>query len=876
MNGVTECTLKRQIIKLPIIMALHRSLQNNILCNAYYLVLTCNNQRQELNKKNNFMKKIFTLLAVLGIVNQSNTVFAQNPASAKVTGEVAHASKKIENASVSLLKAKDSSVVKMSISSTNGEFLLEKIAAGKYLVLVQSAGFAKYYSELFDLTSTGFYAVKKVELVASSKNLGDVSVTSRKPLIEQKADRTIVNVEASVTNVGNSALEVLEKSPGVSVDKDGNISLKGKAGVQIFIDGRPAYVSGQDLTNMLRNMQSNQLETIEIMTNPPAKYDAAGNAGIINLKTKKSKAFGFNGTVSVGFGQGIYSKFNENINLNYRKNKLNFFGSLSHNYRRNIQELSISRKFINSGSKQVESLFDQTNYNNNENQSYNGKIGLDYFASKKTTIGAVVSSFYNPGDFWSIGKIDIANPSGILQRQTYSESRTRNKWKNISTNFNFRHVIDSTGKEITADLDYLNYDVNANLRLKSDDFNALNLPIAKPDTLYGQLPQRINIYTARVDYSMPLKGGAKFEAGLKFSFVETDANAIYDSLKYGNIIRDNNRSNHFIYKENIHAAYINYNKPFSKKLSAQFGLRVEQTIAKGNQLGNSVVAATSFKRNYAQLFPTAYLQYAANEKNSYVLNYGRRIRRPDYESLNPFIEFLDRYTFEQGNPNLQPQFSHNIELSHTYKGFLTTTVNYTNTNNIIQQVLEQNTAKNETFVKQANIAKQEQVGLSVNAFNQYTKIWSGNIYVNVFHNKFSGLINNELVTIDATSLQGNISQQFKFKKGWAAELGGFYRTESIDGIFRINGFGAVNMGISKQIMKSKGSVRLNVRDVFWSQRVKGSSRFGDIDAAFRQYQDSRVINLSFTYRFNKGKLKASSQRKVGGASDEASRVGGSN
>ncbi|MCA6447845.1 MAG: TonB-dependent receptor family protein, partial [Chitinophagaceae bacterium] len=261
--------------------------------------------------------------------------------------------------------------------------------------------------------------------------------------------------------------------------------------------------------------------------------------------------------------------------------------------------------------------------------------------------------------------------------------------------------------------------------------------------------------------------------------------------------------------------------------------------------------------------------------NNVGVNYGRRIRRPDYESLNPFVEFLDRYTYEQGNPLLRPQISDNIELTHTFKGFLSTTLNYSQTNDIIQQVLIQDNSNNTTFIKQDNIASQRQVGLSVNAYNQYTKWWSGNIYVNAFYNKFNGLINNAPVTLDATSVMANISQQFKFKKGWSAELSGFARTRALESIFNIGAFGVMNVGVGKQVMHNKGSIRLNVRDILWSQKISGYTKYDNVDANFRQVQDSRVVNLSFTYRFSKGKA-STQQRQRSGAEDEKSRVGGAN
>ena len=263
--------------------------------------------------------------------------------------------------------------------------------------------------------------------------------------------------------------------------------------------------------------------------------------------------------------------------------------------------------------------------------------------------------------------------------------------------------------------------------------------------------------------------------------------------------------------------------------------------------------------------------YTANEKNSFGLNYGRRINRPNYEDLNPFLEFLDRYTYEKGNPNLRPQFSHNIELSHTYKGFITTTLNYTNTTDIINEVLEQFPDKNETAIKKENIAKQQQFGIAVNAGGEINKWWSANLYANVYNNKFEGIINGGFETISASTGQFNLSNQFKFGKTWGAELSGIYRTPGIDGVFRIGGFGMMNLGVSRQVLKGKGALRFSVRDVLWSQKIGGTIKYGNIDAAFQQVRDSRVFSLNFTYRFNKGKVN-SQKRKTGGAGDEQDRI----
>ena len=826
------------------------------------------------------MRKIITMLTAalmsFSLISQAQVK------DGKVSGMVVDGNvKTIESATITLLRFKDSSVVKLSVANKAGKYEFDVVPEGKYLVSITASGHSKGYSEIFEISAAkSDVTLKTIELIPVAKSLSEVTVTAKKPLIEQKLDRMVVNVEASVTNVGASAMEVLEKSPGISVDKDGNISLKGKQGVQVYIDGRPSYLGGTDLANLLRNMNASQLEQIEIMTNPPAKYDAAGNSGIINIKTKKTKQFGYNGSLSSTWSQGRYAKVSESFNFNYRKNKVNLFTNIGYSNRKNFQDLNIQRKFIDIGSKEVKSLFDQESRIRESGESYNAKIGMDYFASKKTTLGAVVNGFYNPGTFSNRSNVHILNPSGVLQSQTLARTNNDKKWKNFSTNLNLRHVFDSTGRELTMDADYLVYNSTDMQDLVNAYYNTVGVPTFKPDTLLGSLPQHITIYSGKADYSHPLKKGAKFEAGIKTSVVKTDNDGVYHNLINKQPILDSGRSNHFIYKENVYAAYINYSRPFGKKWKGQFGLRVENTQSDGHSAGYEFAASQNrftyvnkyFKRDYTQLFPTAYVQFNLNAKNSFVLNYGRRINRPDYEDLNPFIHFLDRYTFEQGNPNLQPQFSHNVELSHTYKGFLTTTLNYSKTTNIITEVLEQNTIKNETFVKKSNIASQRQYGVSVAVGGQLKKWWSGNVYINVFNNLYKGIVNNDYISIGATTGQLNISNQFKLSKTWNAELSGFYQSPAFEGVFKIQGLGALNMGVSKQIMKGKGTIRFSAKDILLTQKAKGTIVYSNIDAAFQQRRDSRQVALGFTYRFNKGKLKAGNSKRAGGASEEQQRV----
>jgi len=813
------------------------------------------------------MKKLILsiLLFSLALLSQ-----AQNK-TGKISGTVIDGNTKtVESASIALIRVSDSATVKLSVADKTGKFSFEGIKEGKYKVAISAVGHQKAYSDVFDINAeNNQVALKTIELVPVSVNLKEVTVTAKKPFIEQKIDRTVVNVEASVTNLGSSALEVLEKSPGISVDKDGNISLKGKDGVLVLIDGRETRLGGTDLANYLRTINASQLESVEIMTNPPARFDASGTSGVINIKTKKLKQVGYNGSANVGYSQGKYPKFNEGLNMNYRKNKLNLFTNLSHNYNHNYSQLEIHRIFRDKVTKDVLTYFDQLAVMQNRTNNYNARVGVDFFPNAKTTWGIVLNGYYSDRNNSSNNNTYISDGAGNLQGRTLAMTPGHQPWKNFSSNVNFRRVLDSAGSDISADIDFVVYDSKNSQDLLNFYFDASGAVSQKGDTLLGDLPQNINIKSARVDYTKVLPKGMRLEAGLKTSLVKTDNNAIYDSLQYGSIIHDFNRSNHFVYEENINAAYANLNMPLGKKWNAQAGLRLENTNAKGDQL----TTAEKFDRHYSQLFPTLYLQYKPDNKNSFVINYGKRIRRPDYQRLNPFINFIDRYTYGQGNPNLKPQFSHNIEISHGFKGIITTTLNYTRTTDIIQQVLEQNEAKNETYVRPANIAKQQQYGISVNTTIPVTKWWRSNVFVNVFNNLFEGIVNDTLVKVSATTLAINGSQQFNFAKTWSAEISGFYRSAAIEGVIQAKPFGMLSAGISKEVFKKKGTIRLNIRDIFYTQGFKGKSKYSNIDATVQETRDSRVVNLGFTWRFSKGKLNNAPKRRASSSSDEQNRVG---
>jgi hypothetical protein len=787
-----------------------------------------------------------------------------------IKGSVIDANKKaVPAATISLLYAKDSSLVKMSVSHKSGEYSFDNLLLEQYLVLATSVGFGRTYSKLIEI-SPGKITVQVDPIILNpiSRDLKQVTVVSRKPMIEQKIDRTVINVEAAVTNTGSSALEVLEKSPGVQVDKDGNISLKGKQGVIILLDGRPSYLSGPELANMLKGMQASQLDQIEIMTNPPAKFDASGNSGVINIKTKKNKANGFNGSVTAGFGQGVYSKTNESLSLNYRKGKVNLFSNYSFGYYENFQELTIYRRYKNAD-ETTRAVFEQVSLMQNDRMNNNLKIGVDYYLNKKTTFGIVLSGFYNPENEKGNNISYLKDPYLKVDSIVEATSSAKEIWKNGSVNLNVRHQYDSTGKELTADVDYIHYSSSNNQHF----INSTLTPTwtkKYDEQLRGNLPINIQIYSGKVDYTHPLKKGSKLELGWKSSYVITDSKANYFEPENGNWGIDYKRTNFFEYRENINAAYINFNKQLTKKFGVQTGLRFENTNYSGYQYGNAQKPDSSFDNTYNGIFPTVYFSYTADKKNQFGLSFGRRIDRPAYQDLNPFLFFLDKYTYGQGNPYLKPQYSNNIELSHIFKGILTTTLNYSTTKNKFMETFDQE-GDYATIVRRGNIGRRENAGISVSAQIPVAKWLTSMVYTNYNYNKFSGDLHGESLEVAASNLMFNLNNQFRFDKGWSAEVSGWYRTKGIEGQIQIQPMGQLSLGVSKQVLSGKGSVRFHVRDIFYTQMPKGQINFKTTEASFINKRDSRVANVTFTYRFGKP-LNGNGQRKKGSASDEQNRV----
>jgi hypothetical protein len=814
------------------------------------------------------MRKVINLAILITLV--SFTSSAQN--TGNITGTVKDdEGKALQSATVSLLKAQDSSLVKVAVSDKVGKYEFVSIKEGKYLLSYTSVGFEKKFSNHFDLSGATI-EMPATALVAAAKGLSGVTVQSKKPFIETKLDKTIVNVEASPTNAGSTALDVLEKSPGISVNSDGAISLRGKSGVIVMMDGKPTYLSATDLANMLKNMPASALDQIEIMTNPSAKYDASGNSGVINIKTKKGRAPGFNGSIMAGITTGIYNiegntyiipKSQNSFQFNYKTGKLNFFGNYNPNYMEGRNTMMFDRKFIDNGNYEGYSAQTTKFLFKGFNQTL--KLGMDWDISKKDVIGVVLSGFAFDGNPTPTTVSDIFDANNNLQSRLVSYTDNDLSFKNFTSNINWRHKFDSAGQEISADVDYVRYDNMAEMMLTTDKYNSAR-QFTGQSFLKGSLPADINIYSFKTDYSKPIKNG-RFEAGAKVSYVKNDNLVDYKTF-FDNKWYDDARSNHFIYEETVNAAYVNMNKQF-KKWTVQGGLRVENTISKGNQITQN----STFKKNYTELFPTAFVSYALDKNNSLTVNYGRRITRPNYQDLNPFIYFLDTLTYRQGNIYLVPQFANKYELSYAYKSKYIVSASYSETDDVISQIMRQNTAERKTFLTPDNVATFKNIGVSITAPVKFAKWWNANFFTNVYNNHFIGVIEAAKIDIDYTSFMVNITNTFTLSKGMTAELSGFYRHKDVNQLSIVEPLYQMSIGAQKQIIKGKGTIRLNVRDPFAWQRFEGINKYNNIDMRFSNRPDVRQVSATFSYRFGKSTPQSQPRRRASSSQDEQSRVG---
>lgn len=776
----------------------------------------------------------------------------------KISGSIKKdASEAAPSATIALLKNSDSTILKYAIVKKDGNFELINIAAGIYLLKASHIGYKTLYVPV-DFQSTDLL-LKPIVLKKEETNLAGVTVSSAKPIIEVKADKTILNVEGTINATGNDGLELLRKSPGVMIDKDDNLSLAGKNGVNVYIDGKPSPLSGADLTNYLKSLQSSQMESIEIITNPSAKYDAAGNAGIINIKLKKNKTFGTNGNFNAGFNQGFYPKFNAGLGLNHRNKNINVFGTYNYNNGK-------SRMQINSRKEQLDTLFVQNNVMNFKNNTHGFKVGADYFLNKKSTIGAVVNGNFSDMEFTTSGPMYFTEISSGTQVKVMNATND-NKMPRNDVNANLNYRFSAGGKEFSIDADYGFYNIKSDQYQPNFYYDGTGT-VETNRAIYNMVaPTNIDIATLKSDYEQDFKGG-KLGIGGKTSFVKTNNDfKSYNVFTTGNVL-DTGKSNKFDYKENINALYVNYARQYKKGFMVQLGLRAENTNLTGTSNGyrwdtNSWEKYdTTFKRNYTGLFPSAAVTFNKNPMKQWTFSYSRRIDRPAYQDLNPFEFRLNEYSYMKGNTDLRPQYTNSFGVTNVYKYKLTTSFNFSHVKDIFARVPD-TTDKTKGFLTKKNLATQDIFALNISYPFQYKKYsFFATLNSNYAHYQadFGGGDRN--IDLKVFALTYYMQNSFKFGKGWTGELSGLYISPSVwQGTIKSDAMGMVDVGLQKTILKNTGNIKLVVSDIFKTMKWGGKSDFAGVSSTFNGHGELTQVKLNFSYRFGNSQVKAARQRK---------------
>ena len=770
-----------------------------------------------------------------------------------LSGSVFDAQKKpVDLVTVNLISAKDSSLLKSTITNQTGLYNFHLEVLGDFFISVSSVGYNSIKSKPFQILSLE----KNVSLEAiiltenSDHELKEVSVVGKTPLVERKIDRTVINIGNSVISSGGTALDALETAPNVSIDKDGNLSLYGKQGITVTINDKKSNLSASEVLNYLRSLPAQSIKSIELISNPSANYDASGRGGIINIKLKENLQSGSTGSVSGMLGYGKHYKAYGGINYNYRSKKVNLFlgysGSSNKRYNNQTVQRFVSRKSDST-------FFDQKADRVRKIDYHSISAGLDYQFNEANKL-----QLQFDGGFHSAGQVlenetFIGSAAGRTDSVLRSSNPLKDSYNSLNYSLGYTSQLDTLGQKFSVDLTYGSFSFKEHTLYNNYYYKPDETILHAPDFLQIHAPIRINIYSAKSDYVYPLTRNSTLSAGAKFTMVKTDNDFRLDSLR-NNVWENTMLSNHFKYSEQVSAGYISYAGTFNN-FSVKAGIRAEQTNSEGIS-----TADKSVKRNYFNLFPTLYLSNKISADHTVSMSYGRRIDRPSYEDLNPFLYFLDKYTFSQGNPFLEPQYTNLFELSYALKNTYSIAFGYSHTNNVMSEVVITDDVRQTLIFTYKNLAKLDSYYSSLNIPVPVTKWWDANNNFNFYLNRISTPdILGEVLDKRKFSYQINSNHTFSLFENYKAELSFSYLSPNIQGTSNytkpIYGF---DFGIKRSLFQKRGSLSLAVKDIFNTRARTYSSLLPSQNYKYYQKLETQMIRLSFVYNF--GNLKLNTKR----------------
>ena len=769
----------------------------------------------------------------------------------KISGIVTNEKNKpLSFVTVELIRANDSTLIKSTITDESGNFDFTDISSDQLLIKLTSVGFLTHYVSVINFEKL------KIILKESEVTLTNHIVNVKKPFIEVKTDKVVLNVESSINSSGINAFELLRKSPGVQIDNNDNISMKGKSGVRVAIDGRLTQFDAKDLSAYLKSINSSEIELVELISNPSAKYDASGNAGIINIKLKKSKRYGTNGSVNLNFIEGITPKGNGNLNLNFRNPKFNVFGNVGLTSGINQNSLNLYRL-------QKDTLYDFKNINKQRENNLNIRAGVDYVMDSKNTIGFLLISGNTNNEELGFSNTPIylnSTHQFIKNLQSNGDRIVRFNNSNMNINYSF---VDSAGIDINVDANYGRYrktgkSYQPNLYL--DQNNSLLYSVINRN----ETPVDIDIYNLKLDYEKKIKKG-KLGLGFKINQVCTNNTFnFYTEDVNGISIKDLSKSNLFDYRENVNAAYFNLNKELNKKWNFQLGLRFEHTQSKGilNRLDTVIQTDNNVSKTYLDFFPSFALNLKQDENNTFNFSYSRRIDRPTYQDLNPFENKLDELTYQKGNAFLKPQYTNSFQIIYNYKSIINLSTGYTKVSDYSTEVTD--TIRNATYIQQQNLASERIMNIELGIQTPIKKWWNGYVNLWFIEKMFDGAIGNNSLSQKIPTYGANMQQTFNLGKDYDAEINAWYEGPSVwGGTWRTSTQGAIDIGFQKKLFKKSATIKIGVTDLFFTAPWKAYTKFGGVDIRGNGDWESRTLKLSFSWRLGNNQIVANRKRETG-------------
>ena len=793
------------------------------------------------------MKILFTLLSIFFLQLGPRT--GQGQDGGMLTGTVKdEKGTPVGFATVAVVQeAPKSAIVTGAVAEENGSFRVQSPAAGAYRLRISALGYVTKETPLFEVSGASFGKdFGSVVLQADAQQLGEVSVVALRPTIVQEADRLVVSVAGTAMAAGNTAFAVLAKSPGVFIDQEGNIQLNGKAGVTVMLDGKLTYLSARDLRNLLEGMPAENLKNIEIITNPPAKYDAEGTAGILNINLKKNTQQGLSGSVYTTGNYNFFRQFGNTYggSLNLKRGPWNSFLTLDATRRVGGRNATFTRVFYG-GTKTT--YFDQTATGDFVSITPPVvRLGTDYSLRKNHSVGFVAGYTTRRGNADFLTDTYLGSRRERPEQFVDADNFSRNRSANLTTNLHYHGKLDSLGSTLTADLDY----VKIRDRGQADFYNYFtDLPTQQQtqDFLYTNTRSDLDIYSAKADFTRAFAQGTKVEGGVKFSRVTADNDSRF-FFNNGALVLDPNRTNYFNYQENIQAAYVNWSGQASERLKVQTGLRLENT----RSVGESYTTGQVTRRRYLNLFPSVFVQQQVTENYGINYSYSRRLNRPNYGSLNPFRFYRDPYTWEQGNPFLRPQYTHAFRVAHSFKKVYNLSFSYDYQTDVSAEIPILNVEAATTTYTTGNLDRGHLTGLTAVAPYQIMKWWDTQNTVVLSYRKFSTNADNGPLTNEQLYYMFQSNHTLALPRKVRLEVEARYLGPTASGLYQIAPMHWVGVALKKSIFKEKLDVGVNVNDLFKGYRYRFSTNINGNVNEFNQYFRWRSVGVSLRYNFSRG------------------------